>query len=174
MFYRNHNLRRAIGLLGIVLALLSGVQQGHTFCYLSDCHSTTTLGKKTSPTLGKKTGLKADSLVSSCCSWSCSRVRGQSPNKSSSSADGEITNKPDGSCPCPPTCWCHQTPGPLGLPTSVPVSVDLLAQGIGQSLATMIQPTCCDQGLLSELKAPSDASIEPVVLRCARLCRFLI
>jgi hypothetical protein len=152
--------------LGIVLALLSGVQQGHTFCYLAGCHS---------PTLGEKTlSDKADSLVSSCCSRSCSRVRRQSPNKSSSSSDGEIANKPGGSCPCPPTCWCQLTPGPLGLPTSVPVSVDLLAQGLGQSFATMIQPTCCDQGLLPELKASSDASLEPVVLRCAKLCRFLI
>jgi len=200
MFYRNHNLRQAIGLLGIVLALLSGVQQGHTFCYLAGCylagcHSATlgekTLGEKTvgEKTLGKKTlvektltekalGDKTDSLVSSCCSRSCSRVRSQSQKKSqkksSSSADGEIANKPGGSCPCPPTCWCHQTPEPLGLPTSAPISVDLLAQSIGQSLATRTQPTCCDPGLLSGLKAPTDASIGSVMLRCATLCRFLI
>lgn len=170
MFYRNHNLRRAIGLLGIALALLSGVQQGHTFCYLAGCHSVA-LG---ATTLGEKTSLKADRLESRCCSRSCNRVWSQSQKKLSSSSDGEIANKPSGSCPCPPSCWCHQTPEPLGLPTSAPASVDLLAQGIGQSLATMTQPAYCDQGWLPELKTPTDASLETVMLRCAKLCRFLI
>jgi len=156
MFYRNHNLRRAIGLLAIVLALLSGVQQGHALCYLAGCNIVSTQTEKT------------DSSVGRCCSQRSCRV--QSPSLS----ECEGVGKPSGSCPCPPTCWCHQTPGPLGLPTSAPVSVDLLAQGIEQSLATMIQPVCCDQGWLSELKAPADASIETVVLRCAKLCRFLI
>ena len=166
MFYRNHNLRRAIGLLGIVIAMLSGVQQGHTFCYLAGCHSTTLCEK----TLSDKT----DSIVSSCCSRSCSRVGRQSQNRPSTSPEGDIANKPSGSCPCPPTCWCHQTPEPLGLPTSAPASIDLLSECVGRVFAAAVQPTCCNHGLLSGLKAPTDASIEPVVLRCAKLCRFLI
>ncbi len=164
MFYRNHNLRRAIGLFGIVIALLSGVQQGHTFCYLTGCNSVSTRSDSTQTE-------KSDSFVSVCsCSQSCNVVQ----EKSSVLTQGQGVDNPSGSCPCPPTCWCHQTPGPLGLPTSAPVSVNLLAQGIEQSLATMIQLACCDQGLLPELKASTDTSLETVMLRCAKLCRFLI
>lgn len=164
MFYRNHNLRRAIGLFGIVIALLSGVQQGHTFCYLAGCNS---VSKQSVSSQIEKT----DKLVSVCsCSRNCNVVQ----EKPSVLIEGQGVDRSSGSCPCPPTCWCHQTPGPLGLPTSAPASVDLLAQGIEQSLATMIQLACCDQGLLPELKAPTDASLETVMLRCAKLCRFLI
>jgi len=181
MFYRNHNLRLAIGLLGVVLTLWSGVQQSHAFCYLAGCNSATTQSEKTE---------KADSIESvRCCSRSysskkgycskksyCSRQTKSSSAESKSSAETEGVDLPNGSCPCPcpPTCWCHQSPEPLGLPTSVPASIDLLSQGFGQSLAPMVQPSCCDQGLLYDSNTTTDASIATVLLRCAKLCRFLI
>ena len=117
MFYRNHNLRRTIGLLGVALALLSGIQQGHAFCYLAGCDSASTRAEQSDQ--------MADSLVAAC---SCSRACNKTRTKSSASIACEGVANQSEPCPCPPACWCHQLPEPLGLPASASVSVDLLSQ----------------------------------------------
>ncbi len=167
MFYRNRNLRRVTGLLAIVLAVLPGIQLSHAFCYVAGCNSDTVRIKKTDQ--------KSVKLAGDCsCSRSCKIPTKVSGSTASGLAAGEGVDEHRGSCPCPPMCWCHQLPEPLGLPTSAPVRVDQLSEGMGQYLAPMIQPSCCGQGLLYDSKATTDASISTVLLRCAELCRFLI
>jgi len=165
MFYRNHNLRQAIGLLGVVLALLSGIQQGHAFCYLAGCDSASTRVEQSDQ--------MADSLVAAC---SCSRTCNKTRTKSSASTACEGVVNQSEPCPCPPACWCHQLPGPLGLPTSASVPEDLLSQLIGQSHVTMAVSvsTGSDQSSQYDLETTISASFESVMPRCAKLCRFLI
>ncbi len=170
MFYRNYNLRRAIGLLGVVLALLSGIQQGHAFCYLTGCDSASTRIEQTDK--------MADSLVAACsCSRTCNKTRTKfsASTPSESTACEGVANQSD-SCPCPPACWCHQLPEPLGLPASASVSVDLLSQSksIGQSHILTTAVAGCDQSSLYDLETTISASFESVMLRCAKLCRFLV
>jgi len=159
MFYRHHNLKQAIGLLGVVLALLSGVQQGHAFCYLAGCGPSLVLSERT------------DSLAGACpCSQACGeRLTSSLATISLARVDGAI-HRPSDSCPCPSTCWCHQSPEPLSLPASAPSSVELLAQSIG--LATVLLD--CDLGSLHDQATATDAPFETAMLRCAKLCRFLI
>jgi len=163
MFYRNHNLRRAIGLLGVALALLSGIQQGHAFCYLTGCDSASTRVEQSDQ--------MADSLVAAC---SCSRTCNKTRTKSSASTACEGVANQSEPCPCPPACWCHQLPEPFGLPTSASVHVDLLSQSIGQSHTLMTTVAGCDRRSLYDLETTIGASFESVMLRCAKLCRFLI
>jgi len=161
MFYRHHNLKRAIGLLGVVLALLSGVQQGHSFCYLAGCDfSLSSL---------EKAGQGSDRLTNACpCSRTCSRRPADS--SATESSEGRNLGSPSDSCPCPTTCWCHQSPEPLSLPASAPGPVELLTQSTELVTATMD----FDLGSLHSQKTTAEGSPETAMLRCAKLCRFLI
>ncbi|NOY40444.1 MAG: hypothetical protein GXP26_01220 [Planctomycetes bacterium] len=160
MFYRNHNLKRAIGLLGVALALLSGIQQGHSFCFRAGSSSPLA------------TAEAAGSLVDVCnC---CSRTCNERQKKYFSSTEGGNDASQDDSSPCPATCWCHQSLVPLGLPTGAPEPVDLLAQSLGQFHLPMAASAGCEQGSLYDLETTFDASIGSSTLRCAKLCRFLI
>jgi len=157
VFYRSYNMKRAIGLLGVVLALLSGVQQGHSFCFLAGCVSPSS-----------SVDAKADCLGGAC---SCSRRSSERQVKCSPSSGVE---SPDAgqSCPCPPTCWCHQSPGPLGLPTSA--SAERLSQSLGQSHTLITASVGCDQGSTRNREATVARSVDGAMVRCAKLCRFLI
>ncbi len=156
MFYRHHNLKRAMGLLGVVLALLSGVQQGHSFCYLAGCGSSSASLES------------VDSLAGVC---SCPAVCSKRSTSASSTSEGRNVDSPSNSCPCPTTCWCHQPAEPLGLPANASGPVELLAQNV--ELVTSL--VGCDLDSLHNRKTTtSNASLETAMLRCAKLCRFLI
>lgn len=158
MFYRNHNLKRSIGLLGVVLALLFGLRQSLASCYLAGCSS---------PAVVEAT----DSLVVVCtCSDACNE---RQTKLSSSLVSGNDAGQGD-SCPCPSTCWCHQSLVPLGLPTSAPESLELLAQSIEPFCSPTVASVGCEQSLPHGLEATIGASTGSASLRCARLCRFLI
>jgi len=159
VFYRSYNMKRAVGLLGVALALLSGVQQSHSFCYLAGCAS------PSSPV-----DTKAGSSVGTCtCSRMCNEGRTKSSPLSSVRAP-EVGQS--GSCPCPPTCWCHQSPGPLSLPISA--SAERLSQSPEQSHTPMTAPAGCDQGSTRNREATVARSVDGAMVRCAKLCRFLI
>jgi len=158
MFYHNHNLKRAIGLMGVALALLSGVQQSHSFCYLAGCAPP-----------AETVVAEANGLASACgCSCACNEEQTVSSGKMAPVASR------GGSCPCPPTCWCHQPSEPWGLPTSTSGSAERLSQSVGQSFALVTAPASCDQGSTRSLETRIAGSIDGARLRCAELCRFLI
>ncbi len=159
MFYRNHNLKQAIGLLGVVLALLFGIQQSLASCYLAGCSSPPAAVDST------------DGLVdASTCSDACC---GRQTKLSLLLVSGNDAS-PGDSCPCPSTCWCHQTLVPLGLPTSAPESLERLAQSMGQFCSPTVASVGCEQGLPYGVEATIGASPGSTPLRCAKLCRFLI
>ena len=167
MFFRNSNLRRATGLLGVVLALLSGFQQSHALCYLAGCH--------VSSVSTEKTVQGADHSAGACsCSQSSSNTLAGSSSEVSASVGCKGIDKSSESCPCPPTCWCHFLSTPFGLPLGPPVPLDLVSQGLG--LCPLSVKSLTEFGQLSSHAndATLDASTETTSLRCAKLCRFLI
>jgi len=169
MFYRNYNLKRVVGLLGVALAMLSGIQQNHAFCLLSGCGSPTASFEKT----GEKTGR---SVAVCCSSQSCSNMLAKSSASTASASTGcQNVDKQSDSCPCPPSCWCHQSPEPLGLPTSASKSLDLLSQSTVETLLPSTSQAGSDPCSPHDLETTiGTSSIESVILHCAKLCRFLI
>jgi len=159
MFYRNHNLKRTIGLLGVVLAMLSGIQQSHALCYLAVCNTHSASVEK------------ADKGTAACpFAHRCNERR----TKPSVLPEDAGVNRHSDSCPCPPTCWCHQSPGPLSLPTSACEPVELSPRSLERFHSPMTSLGVCGRSSSADLEAMIGASIESVTLHCAKLCRFLI
>ncbi len=177
MFFRNSNLRRATGLLGVALALLSGIQQqSHALCFLAGCHGISVSIEETGP--------KTDRLRGAC---SCSR----NSRRTLSATDASVTTERQGAaeceaaecggvgqhhgaCPCPPTCWCHVSSAPLGLPVSESRSAERLPPSMEPSPLPMTALVQSDLGPKRSLETTIARSKDGARLRCAKLCRFRI
>ncbi len=158
MFRHYDNSKRAIALLGVVLALSSGFQQAHWLCELGGCKAASVADKS----------CEHDSKVT----HSCTHSHGYNIGKPSASEDCDQSQK--GSCPCPPECWCHQAPQPLELPRSAPEPAELLLQGFVCGFANENAVADSDSICLHISAWANEAMVETSSERCAHLCRFLI
>lgn len=161
MFQRYHNLKRGAALFGAILALLSGMGNTHWMCQLGGCATEA-----------------ADDLCvyqDSQLVKSCPHSHGCNAASEASHSDPEPRHEKHdrSSCPCPPDCWCNQTPQPLELPKSTTDTSELLTLTLSQS-EVVIAIVACDaldspfnQGEVPDQSASSTQ-------RCAQLCRFLI
>lgn len=166
VFRRYDNLKRGVALLGVALALLSGVEQTHLLCQLGGCAEVAT-GQSCEHH-------DADESAATTCSHSCNSPAPRIAAKPSTAKlvdnDSGLAHQ-DGSCPCPPDCWCNQTPQPLELPrgpseSSVAQLIVLLSSGCCTSVAISVdaEPYNSTNSLLAQTSPE----------RCASLCRFLI
>jgi len=168
VFRRYNNSKRVTALLGVVLALLPSVQHLHLVCVLGGC-ATSSLQTACCEHVNSET--KTCSHAHSCKSTqACKSTRDTAVP---SSLDGG-TDKQNSSCPCPQSCWCHQTPQPFELPRCPSEPIELLLQSIALSDATIGATLDLHQTRSYDGTSAIAASSESSVQRCAQLCRFLI
>ncbi len=161
MFRRYDKSKRVIALLGVMLALSSGVRGSHLFCELGGCQHP------------HEVACEDHQAASESCHHSHRCGSDKASHESASQIDGEDHDPIDDSCPCPPDCWCHQSPQPLELPRASSLSVDvLLLRPASCGLATITDVITTGQSRYSD--AVADQSSGSSVERCASLCRFLI
>ena len=170
MFRRYDNLKRGVALLGVVLALLSGVEHTHLLCQLGGCAEVVA---------GQSYGHHhANQSAATTCSQSCSckspayRITAKSATTKLVNNDCGLAHQ-DGSCPCPPGCWCNRAPQPLELPrgpseSSVAQLVVLLSSDCVAYVAISLDAEAYSSTNEPSLLAQSSAEL------CASLCRFLI
>jgi len=60
------------------------------------------------------------------------------------------------------------------MPTSTPMSAELLSQNLGKTHSTANAAVDCNQSMSHLVEAASDGTVATTVLRCAQLGRFLI
>lgn len=155
MLHRHDNSKRVIALLGVMLAMSSGMQHAHLLCGLSGC-AVAAVAEHT---------YTLASAENHSCSHSCDC------HASKTTGGDQGDHSP---CPCPPECWCQQAPQPLELPRSVPEPTELLLQGFICCTSTSIAVANCDL-IASQISfGATDATTESSVERCVQLCRFLI
>ena len=158
MFHRYHNLKRAVGLLGVVLVLSSTAQQSGIFCVVSGC----------SPTHAC-----ADGLPHHACPHACH----ESGTTNASSSHDSCHDELEGSCPvpspCPATCWCHQSSEPFELPRTVSQPIELLF-GLVYSDTTIASISHFELSPRTATLAALDSSAASAAQLCSKLCRFLI
>jgi len=181
MLFRNSNLRRAIGLLGALLALLPCLQQSHSICFFAGCGSTASAAEnRGGPSRNNLSRNNlSGSLFGTCSCCSQTSIKNNWPETAPSSIAVRCDNRPNDSCPCPSTCWCHQGPSPWGLPpTMASVPLDLLSKCNGLFQAPMATLSECDNSLSLHQTLNREAwmsiSAESASQRCAKLNRFLI
>ena len=161
MYYRSDKLRQVICLLGVMLTLSPALQGVHAFCQLSGCVSDG----------GLETVAEHE-----CSSHGCSHSHSDHasvPNPTHDDCDDNLSGSRHSSCPCPSTCWCHQTAEPLELPRSAPVTPELLME-LGVYLNSTSLDTSRDEhqsrnAALASLESSAMSATE----LCVRLCRFL-
>jgi hypothetical protein len=160
VFRHYDNSKRAIALLGALLALSPGAQHAHLLCEFSGCSDT--------------------SEVHACdardCSQSekCSHSHACHTHQHTAAAlELKGDHEHDGSCPCPPSCFCHLAPQPLDLPKDAFEPIELLLRGAAPALNTMITVDQCNVAP-SRWDCAIGESSASSVHRCAQLCRFLI
>lgn len=168
VFRRYNNMKRGVALLGVILALLSGVEHTHLLCQLGGC-AEVVAGQSCEHH-------DAEESATTPCSHSCKSSAPRIPAKSATekladSSCGLVHE--DGSCPCPPDCWCNRAPQPLELPrgpseSSVAQLVTLLSGHGVASFAISV-----DAESLNGTNEPSTVT-QTSPERCASLCRFLI
>jgi len=168
MLFRNSNSRRAISLLGVLLALSPCIQQSHSICFIAGCGS---LFVATGSMTNEGAAEQSESFnnVCSCCQ-SNANEREESPLSLADRCD----NEQNGSCPCPSTCWCFQPPTPLGMPSNTFLSFDLLSEcneSLQVSTTTLAE---CDYRSALNREAGIGVTAESASRRCAKLNRFLI
>ena len=162
MFRRYANSKRVIALLGVVLALLPCVQHGHLLCALGGC--------ATSPMEGACSEHVNSETTTCSHAHACKSTR---ETAVPSSLDDGIDEQ-NSSCPCPPSCWCHQAPQPLELPRCPTGPIELLLQSNTLADATNVAAIDLHQTLSYDCASAVATSSESAVQRCAQLCRFLI
>ena len=164
MFRRSDNVKRAVGLMGIVLALSSTFQQTHVFCFLAEC----------APSFNSEVAEEH-----SCSGHTCphSKARHKSDTASVTATDharvGDSCGSHSEPCPCPPACWCHQTSEPFELPKSGPEPTDLVIVGPVYMNVAAISALDARQLSRSSNIAALDSSVASAAQKCAQLCRFL-
>lgn len=159
MLFRYDNTKRGVALLGVVLALLSGVEQTHLLCQRGGCDW----------------GVEHPHDAGECKAPACSHACGLMPQgiaQHAASQAGEIAHR-DGTCPCPPECWCQRAPMPQEPPREPAESGEAqqAAHFATQWAATSVVLVKAEpSSSLGELASLAKTSPE----RCASLCRFLI
>ncbi len=153
MLHCHDNSKRVLALLGVMLAMSSGMQSAHLLCGLSGC-AVATVAEPTCTQASAET-------------HSCSHSRDCPASKTTGGDQGDNS-------PCPAECWCQQTPQPLELPRSAPEPTELLLQGFVCGTATSIAVANCNFIASQISSGATDATAESSVERCAHLCRFLI
>ena len=158
MFQRCDNLKRAISLLGVALALSSTLQQTRAFCYLAGCAPTS-----------------SDNVAEEhCCSdHECPYSRERAAAAEQDHSVDDLCRSCPTQCPCPQDCWCHQSPEPFELPRSVPVPSELLVLGSVYLDVTFIGAQHGNQVSPDANFAILDSSVKSASQFCAHLCRFL-
>lgn len=156
MFRRHHNLKRALGLLGVVLALVSSVQQSRLLCSLAGCSPAHACGE------------------SGDCEHACS-ISPTGPTEFDPACAREtLSDSCPAESPCPSTCWCHRAPDPFGLPrmASEPLeTLEVVAAVLDVGLLAGVQEAQTSVGQPRYIGADvGDTAAE----RCAVLCRFVI
>ncbi len=162
MFRRYDNLKRAIALLGVVVTLSSGTQQTHFLCDLAGC---------VIPGSVRVEG------VAPCCKQEGSSVGRCSHSQRSTSqvagSQDRCAEENEGSCPCPPSCWCHQTPAPMNLPKDTSELPLLVLTGIENLGATAVETIDGSQPPQVVSTIALESSSLSASQRCVQLCRFL-
>ena len=161
MFGRHDNLKRAISILGIVLALSPTLQHTHAFCHLAGCTA--------SPS-------SAAAEAHDCSEHNCpftrhnhSSVQGSTPDR----CGDDFNDSQSAPCPCPPACWCHQSPEPLELPRNAPEPTNLLLFGAVYLDVAVLDTSRDEQRSRNAVLASLDSSARSAAQICAQLCRFL-
>jgi len=197
VFCRFDNLKRAIALLGAMLAMLSGVvQDAHLCCVLGGCD----LGGYTVASVEVQCCEHAAVTLESCChsvtlescchsvslescchssvvtDESCPHSQDCQSNRPvvAPSAPEDGDHRSDGNCPCPSECWCHHAPQPLELPKTAREPTELVLIGfVSSSVATTV---AVDSPPMSPHLTALDSALaaRSSLQRCAQLCRFLI
>lgn len=162
MFGRNDNLKQAIVLLGVMLALSSIAQRASLFCHVAGC--VTSAG-------GVDQCYKQESSLAGQCLHlqPCQTVQVSIVEESQ---NGRVQEE-DGSYPCPSSCWCHHTPTPMELPRStsgLSLLVLLASENLDAASIETIDVTRSLQ-VVSTVALESSALSAPQ--RCVQLCRFL-
>lgn len=159
MFYRYHNLRRAVGLLGVVLALASTAQQTQVFCVIAGC----------SPAAASE-----GEVHHGTCPHSCHQSETANTSLSHEGCHDELEDACPAPCPCPDSCWCHQSPEPFELPKTQSQPIELLLTELASSDATTACISHGEQSLRMISLAALDSSATTSAQFCSELCRFLI
>jgi hypothetical protein len=151
MFRRANNLKQAIAITAILLALSSLAQNAGLYCYLGACEAES---------------VASSVEVGSCCHHHATHGQEQpAPCKEPFGHD---------SCPCPESCWCHQAPQPFELPKSFDEPFAFAFLGIVAICNDLTSGSVSDQRTFVAWAVPPDLGDESSVDRCAKLCRFLI
>jgi hypothetical protein len=161
VFYRCKHSKRAVALLGVVLAFSPAAQQCHLFCYLGACKAAAA-------------DLCCEEHVASCdhsCKH-CQPCKVPVTNDSQEPAGG-FCGPPHG-CPCPETCWCQQSPSPLDLPRGSTVPMDVVLQHHAVCVATSVSTSVSDASPPSDWLSNSGDTADSALQRCSLLSRFLI
>ncbi|MAT68542.1 MAG: hypothetical protein CMJ58_03365 [Planctomycetaceae bacterium] len=151
MFPRVDNLKQHIAVAAILLSLSTLAQNAGFYCALGAC----------------RTGEVASSAEPESC---CHKRVCHSDEKPAPQQGQEHQHRHD-SCPCPDSCWCHQAPQPIELPTSFDETFELAVFAICNDL---VAGGLSDEWTSLTWSAPPDLDDESALRRCAKLCRFLI
>lgn len=165
---RLNNMKRGTALLGVVLALLSGVQNTRLFCQLGDCAATGCTLASLEPLRHQHADGQAEtpSCSDRCQSVTCS-ADGMLVAQRNESADEDVP------CPCSSDCRCHQAPQPLELPRGeAEVAEALLLAWLSavRQIPTDTETVANPVAYSSQPSLLGNSSSE----QCALLCRFLI
>ena len=156
MFRRHHNLKRALGLLGVVLALASSAQQSRLLCSLAGCAPA-----------------HACSADGGC--RHASSVNPTGPTACESACDGEGVNATcPAESPCPADCWCHQAPEPYGLPRMATEALGSLECAVANLDFGTPSGVAAARVVAGKPAAVMDTIANSAAERGAILCRFVI
>lgn len=162
MCFLRKNMKRPIALLAMALVLLSSALDSHLGCHLGFCGENLALR-----TVAAQVGATASacSHTHGCGSTACGDEE---------SRDETTSANRDHSCPCPISCWCHQSSEPAQLPRNADGPVELVLPLVllgecGASCAGELNHSQTLAWAIGPFDRP-DSSVH----RCAELCRFLI
>lgn len=159
MFHRYHNLKRAVGLLGVVLALSSTVQQTRLFCVIAGC----------TPASACDDGVHHDT-----CPHACHQSGTPSASPSHDGCNDELEGSYPVPSPCPATCWCCQSSEPFELPRTVSQPIELLLTGSVYPDTTIASILHIEPPSRTATLAALDSSAATAAQFCSKFCRFLI
>jgi len=154
-----NNLKRAIALLGVMLALSAGFLPSHSIC---DCTANTVA-----------TDAVTSSPLQFTCDCGCSLPRDSMGNPSMGQARACSHDKSQ-HCPCPPNCWCK----PISQPWLL---TENLTDETRQASFEATNGSAVPRTVTCEVSPSRQASLQKIccaanssVSRCAQLCRFII
>lgn len=169
MFHHYGSLKRVIAIFGMALLLSSSLQQTRVFCFLAGCAPKSCGAQPGQGELGGHACSGRD------CPFSRAHRELHQPCDAlpaDSCVDALFDSCPT-SCPCPPACWCHQSPEPFELPRTATVSIELVDLGPVYSDMTIDGSTLSSQCRRERAISVLNASAMSAAEVCAHLSRFL-